>query len=101
MVLEYVTVALNPSVSQENFIELAKKVDTTFLSKQPGYRRHTSWWTKDGLWVDLVEWDSLQEAEAASKSAMENETAAAWFSMMDPQSITQEHRTEAATYNEL
>jgi len=98
MVLEYVKTKLTKGTAKEKFIELAKIVDRDFLTKQPGFIEHRSWWTPDGLWVDTVLWSSLQEAEAADAAAMKSELCGSWFSMMDENVMENAHYSEATQY---
>ncbi len=98
MVLEYVKVQLNDGVDKGEYIELAKQVEKEFISQQQGFIRHTSWWTEDGSWVDLIEWETMEQAKAATDKAMQSDTCNRWFSMMKLEALVMEHLDQAVEY---
>lgn len=98
MTLEHVETRLKPGVTKEDFRAMAEKVDKEFLSLQPGYIMHTSWWTENNTWVDLVEWKTLEDAQTASRKVMDSEVCNQWFAMMDETSIKMKHYKKAAVY---
>lgn len=93
-VLEFARVKILPEFTKEQFIKEAKKVSRNFLAMQTGFISHRSYWTKQEEWVDLVEWESLADAESASAKVLTSEICQPWIRMMDPASIQMEHLQE-------
>lgn len=98
MVLEYVFVRLNEGIDKSEYIQLAKLVDKEFISKQPGFINHTSWWADDGSWVDSIEWESMEHAKTASEKALQSNTCTRWFSMMNMDEMIIEYLNQAVIY---
>lgn len=91
MVLEYARVKILPEFTKEDFKNEASKVSSEFIAKQPGFISHKSFWSKDDEWVDLIEWESLEDAEAASSKIESTPICLNWMKMMDPEHVHMEH----------
>jgi len=90
-VIELASGKLASGTNEAEFIKAAEAVQESFLSKQPGYISRDFFKGEDGVWGDMVHWDSLAEAEQASKAAMESSVCGSYFSMFNQESISMQY----------
>jgi len=91
-VVEVVTFKLAEHVSQDHFLQTAQAVNA-LLDKTEGFvRRHLSV-ADDGIWTDHIEWQSLEQAKAASESLMQFEAAGPFLAAIDGQSAKMAHNS--------
>lgn len=86
-VVEVVIYKAKEGVSYETALEKAKSVNE-FVSQQDGFISRKMSVTKDQQWVDIVYWESLEQAEKATEAAMQAEAAGEYFQIIDEESIT-------------
>jgi hypothetical protein len=68
-VLELVSFRLATDIAPEAFVALAEATEPV-LCRQPGYVSRKLVHTPDGLWTDIVEWESLATATEAAKTVL-------------------------------
>ena len=91
MILELVTFRLRAGVSEEQFIEAVRAVDT-FLTDRAGFRARQVLRTEaDGGWVDLVWWADLAAARSAADAIGQDPAAASFMACIDPASVQVSH----------
>lgn len=66
--LEVVISQPNAGVTMEKLVEVDKKMETDFVSKQPGFIKREVAVSKDGNLFVIVHWKTLKAAEAAGKA---------------------------------
>ena len=69
-------------------------LDTTedgFAKKQQGFIGRTFAKAEGNEWVEVIRWQSMADAEAASKAAMESPACAPMFGMIDEPSVKMMH----------
>ena len=86
----FITYKLNKGVSVKDFLLASEKTNKEVLSKQKGF---ISWKVLvDGdLWVDLVTWETQEDAKYAENCDNEREpdpVALKFYSFIDPESLT-------------
>ena len=69
-----------------DFVLISKKVHSEFISKQKGY---ISWkQLRDGeRWVDLLEWETIEDAQHAMAASEKDATSAELFPFIDEASM--------------
>jgi hypothetical protein len=88
-VLEAVRFQLKPDQSADEFLDLARQGQTV-LAALPGFRRRSL--AEDaGQWLDLIEWDSLQAAQAAVPIVMAHPDFAGFMAAIDEASVEMRH----------
>ncbi len=90
-VLEVVTFRLMPGVSGAEFLAAAQATKPA-LAGQPGFIRRRLLYDADGVWTDLIEWQSLTEAQAAAERVMQMPEFGPFMAAIDPSSIEMAHR---------
>ncbi|MFC7258748.1 hypothetical protein [Streptomyces lutosisoli] len=68
-VLEITTLAPAPGCTAADFVEANKDIDA-YLARQPGYRWRNIAVHGDGTVVDIVAWDSEEQARASAAGIM-------------------------------
>lgn len=86
MIVEFSQFKLDEDVDEEEFIEAAQKAKTEFLEKQPGFMGRELL-MGDDEWVDIVKWNTQEEAEAAMEKSNESEIVTDFVSMIDEESL--------------
>ncbi len=91
MVLEIVEFILLPQISATQFLEAHQQVHLNWVRHQPGFLRRETVCNPEGIWKDVVSWESLAHAQEASERLMQEAEALPWMQMMDPESIVMYH----------
>jgi antibiotic biosynthesis monooxygenase (ABM) superfamily enzyme len=89
--LELVVYGLREGTAREQFLA-TNEVATRWMEQQPGFVSHELTHAEDGdRWIELVWWDSLEEAQAAASAAMSSEACAPMFGLIDMDSVLMLH----------
>ena len=89
-ILEVVLFRAKAGVSDDQVLQGSAQIQP-WLAGAAGYLKREVSKGEDGQWVDLVHWRSLAEAQQAAEQLMAEPTAAAFMSMIEPESITMLH----------
>ena len=90
-VLELVLFKLNEGVSPEQFLGTVDAV-SAWISTQPGFvSRELSYDREGDRWIDVVRWETIEDAHAAAELAMTSEACAPMFSLIDMESTLMVH----------
>ena len=89
-VLELVTFRLAADLSPDAFVALAQATEPV-LRRQPGYVSRKLVHAPDGLWTDIVEWDSLATATEAAKTVLSDPAFAPFVAAIDMASVSMAH----------
>ena len=90
-VLELVVYKLNEGVSRAQFLGRNDAV-STWISKQPGFiSRDLVYDGEGGRWVDVIWWQTLENAHAAAELAMTSESCSPMFALIDMESALMLH----------
>ena len=97
-VLELVVFKLNDGVSRERLLGTSDAVSAWAL-EQPGFiSRELLHDAEGGRWIDLVWWQTMQDAHAAAEAAMSSESCAPMFGLIDMESTLMIHAEPAAAF---
>lgn len=89
-VIETVTFRIKDGITQEQLVEAAKGLNN-FLDNQPGFvMRHLSC-AEDGLWIEHIEWKTMEEAKAAAEAIWTVEANKPFLSAIDGDTIKMHH----------
>lgn len=92
MIVEITQFKLVDGVTEESFLQDATNVQKGFLEKQVGYAGTRELLIgNDGEWVDIVYWESLENAQKAQEATMGSEICMPMFQKIDPSSIKMLH----------
>ncbi len=93
--LELVVYRLRDGVSRETFLDTNEAV-SAWISRQPGFVSRDLVHDGDGdRWVDVVWWETMEHAHAASELAMTSESCAPMFALIDMESALMLHGVPA------
>lgn len=90
MILELVIFKLNPGVSDEAFIS-ALEATTKDLERQAGFIRRETHKDPNGTWVDMVHWQSREQALKAMDASHTFSSMAAFAAAADFQNAQMLH----------
>ena len=94
-VLELVVYKLNEGVSREQFLDTNPAV-AAWISKQPGFISRDCVYDGEGdRWVDVIWWETMENAGAAAELAMTSESCAPMFALIDMESMLMLHGHQA------
>lgn len=82
LIVEWAPFTLAEGVDEAALVEASNALQTDFLSKQRGFIRRDLLKGKDNQWVDIVYWNSQEEADQASKNAANSPACHQYFSLM-------------------
>lgn len=89
--LEIVTYKIKDGVNVPDFLKASAELEEGFATKQVGFLSRTFARREGNEWVDVIRWQSMADAEAASKAAMESPACAPMFGMIDEPSVKMMH----------
>lgn len=89
--LEIVTFKIKDGVKLPDFLRAAAELEEGFAKKQKGFLSRTFARGEGNDWVDVIRWQTMADAEAASKAAMESPVCAPMFGMIDEPSVKMMH----------
>jgi Antibiotic biosynthesis monooxygenase len=89
-VMEIVTFRLNPGITDTAFLALARATEGP-VSAQPGFLRRSLLRNDAGDWTDLVEWQSLAQAQAAAEAVMAEPAFAPFAGAIDMTTLSMRH----------
>lgn len=82
LIVEWAPFILAAGVDEAALIEASNALQTDFLGKQRGFIRRDLLKGKNNQWVDIVYWNSQEEADQASKNAANSPACLQYFSLM-------------------
>jgi hypothetical protein len=89
--LELVVYKLNEGVSREQSLATNGAV-STWISKQPGFISRDLVHDAEGdRWVDVIWWETMEQARAVSEASMTSESGLPMFAEIDEQSMRMIH----------
>lgn len=89
-VLEIVSFRLKPGLSDQDFLALARATEAV-VAAQAGFTGRHLMRNEDGLWTDMVNWQSLDLATKAATVVMANPAFSPFAGAIDEASITMQH----------
>ena len=93
--VELVVYKLNAGVSREQFLATNGAV-STWISKQPGFiSRDLVYETEGDRWVDVVWWETMEQAHAASEASLASESCQPMFAQIEMDSALMLHGVPA------
>ena len=81
-VIEWAPFKLAEGVDEAALLTASEALQTGFISKQKGFIKRELVKTTDGQWVDVIHWDSPENAEKAMQNAAENPVCFKYFELM-------------------
>ena len=94
-VLELVVYQLHEGVSREQFLGTNDAV-SSWIRQQPGFISRELVYDAEGdRWVDVIWWQTLEQAQAASERSMSSESCLPMFALIDMESGLMLHGTPA------
>jgi hypothetical protein len=90
-VLELVVFKLGEGATREQLLGTVDPV-SSWIAQQPGFiSRELSYDAEGDRWVDVIWWNSKEEAHAAGELAMSSESCAPMFALIDMESMLMIH----------
>lgn len=96
--IETVTFKLNDGVDGEGFAKSAEAI-TKFAQKQDGFIARRLSVGADGLWIEHIEWETLEAAQAAAAQIGQEPSLESCMKAIDPASVVLHHTTLEITVN--
>jgi hypothetical protein len=94
-VLELVVYKLDQSVSREQFLDTNDAV-SSWIGRQPGFLSRELVYDGDGdRWVDVIWWETMEDARAAAALSQTSESCAPMFALIDADSVLMLHGVPA------
>jgi len=91
MILEVASFRLSDGADEQAFLREHRRVHENWVVQQPGFVSRRTTKSPDGDWKDVVTWESMEAAQAASEKLMGAAEAGPWMRMMDPASVAMYH----------
>ncbi len=95
--LEVALFRLKEGTDQEAFLA-ATDATNTALKQYGGFIRREVLTSEDGQWLDLVYWNSLEEALSAAEQILSDPSCHPFLEMLDMESVTMLHMHPVRSY---
>lgn len=82
VIIEWAPFELAEGFDEKTLLQASEALQKDFLSKQKGYIRRELLKGKNNQWVDLVYWESREDAEQAAKNAAQSAACRNYFQCM-------------------
>ncbi len=82
VVVEWAPFELAAGIDEKALLQASEVLQRDFLGKQKGFIRRELLKGKDNHWVDLVYWETREDAEQAAKNAAESAVCRSYFQCM-------------------
>ena len=89
--LEIVTYKVNPATDVSEFVKMSADMEEGFARKQKGFLSRTFARNGNDEWIDVIRWETMADAENASRAAMQSSACAPMFGMIDETSVKMMH----------
>ncbi len=89
--LEIASFKLKGGIAVEDFLKASVEMEKHFATKQRGFIKRTFAKGADNEWIDVVYWETMNDATKAMESAMKSPACAPMFGMIDDASIKMHH----------
>ncbi|MEL7149706.1 MAG: hypothetical protein AAGK71_03175 [Pseudomonadota bacterium] len=89
-VMEIVSFRLNDGVDVEEFRKAAEAIDTLLQGRGTASAR-TLVMDDDGLWTDIIEWSTMEDAKSAAEELVKDPVFAPLGAMIDGASVQMRH----------
>jgi hypothetical protein len=90
-VFEIVSYSLNDNQKESEFLIASDKMQNEVMPKTKGFIGRKVLKNTDGLFCDIVMWQSMVDAQNAMQTVMQNQTCLKMFAFIDENSITMDH----------
>ncbi len=91
MVIELAQFKAKSGVSDGEILAASQEAHDGFLAKQKGYVSRELLKSSEGEWVDIVHWETMEDAQAAMNSFMDHPSTKKFGEVIDPSSIKMMH----------
>ncbi len=90
-VLELVVFQLKPGATREQLLATNDAL-SSWAREQPGFiSREQAYDAAGDRWIDMLWWETIEDARAASEAALSSEACAPMFALIDEQSTLMLH----------
>ncbi len=90
-VLEIVIYKTKDGVNDFDFIKMGVEIEENFIKKQKGFIKRTFAKSENGDWVEVIYWETMEDATKASEAAMKSPVCMPMFGMLDDASVKMHH----------
>ncbi|MCJ8312065.1 MAG: hypothetical protein HRU38_03865 [Saccharospirillaceae bacterium] len=80
--VEVAPFTIKPNITMAELIEKANYIQESFIAKQPGFICRNLTKKSDNEYADILIWQSNEQAQAASKLAMQSPICTQYFELM-------------------
>ena len=91
LIVEIAQFKLAAGVSEKDFLREAEAVQKNFLEKQSGYIDRELLKDKEGGGVDILHWNSMEEAQKVAEVMMSDPATQGFMQKIDPTSVKMLH----------
>lgn len=91
-IIEVVQFKLNSDIDESTFLEAAKS-SSSFLKSCNGFVRRQLSKNNDGVWLDYVEWQTMDAAKKAAELFPSQKRLEEFISSIDMRSVVMKHNT--------
>lgn len=98
MIVEVSQFRLVPDTDEERFLEASEETQSGLLADQPGFVSRELLRGDDGRWMDIVRFDSLENAQAAFQAFAGHPSVQAFEKMLDLGDVTMSHWSQVRSW---
>ena len=91
MVTELAQFKTKSGTSDAEVLAASQEAHDGFLAKQKGYVSRELLKSSEGEWVDIIHWETMEDAQAAMNSFMGHPSTKKFGQVVDPSSIKMMH----------
>lgn len=96
--VEIVEFKLFEGTEEDEFLKASEVVTKDFLEKQPGYIKRELLKSERDEWMDIVHWESFEDAQNASAEFLENDDCLKFAQLIDEEQMKIMHLEQVMVY---
>jgi heme-degrading monooxygenase HmoA len=91
MIIELAQFKTKSGVNDAEVLGASQEAHDGFLAKQKGYISRELLKSSEGEWIDIVHWETIEDAQTAMNSFMGHHSTKRFAEIVDPPSIKMMH----------
>ncbi len=91
MIVELAQFKAKSGASDDDVLVASQEAHDGFLAKQKGYVGRELLKSSEGEWVDIIHWETMEDAQAAMNSFMDHPSTKKFGEVIDSSSIKMMH----------
>lgn len=97
-IVEIAQFKIKPGITDEEMLKASQEAHDGFLKKHKGFISRELLKSEEGIWIDIVHWESIEDAEAAMKNFLGHPSTKKFEQIIDTSTVKMMHLRQLKKY---